>query len=95
MKKDLDGKKKMKQKKGKIKVSGSFKKKRKDEEKKKTDYYFNQGRLSCDHKWTDAIDKRIVELEKQAGILELRKLKKDYRFQWNMDEEDEEDEKNN
>lgn len=50
------------------------------DEKMKND--FNDGRLNADGKWIDSIDKRIEELEKQVGIPELRKLKKDTRYQW-------------
>ena len=50
------------------------------DEKMKKD--FNDGRLNADRKWTDAIDDRIEELEKQVGIPELKKLKKDTRYQW-------------
>jgi len=53
-----------------------------EQEKKQTDGYFNQGRLSCDHKWRDAIDDRIKELEIQVGIPELKKLKKSVSYKW-------------
>ncbi len=56
------------------------------EEKEKSDGYFNQGRLSCDHKWRDAIDDRIKELEIQVGIPELRKLKKYVSYKWGEDD---------
>ena len=55
-------------------------------EKEKTDCYFNQGRLSCDHKWIDAIDDRIKELERMVGIPELRRLKKENKYKWSEDD---------
>jgi len=60
------------------------------EREKETNYYFNQGRLNCDHKWIDAINDRIKELEIQVGIPELRRLIKNHKFTWNLDEEEEE-----
>jgi len=43
---------------------------------------FNEGRLNCDRKWIDAIDERIKELEKQVGIPELKRLRKEVRYRW-------------
>ncbi len=43
---------------------------------------FNQGRQSCDRKWVDAIDERIIELEKEVGIPELKRLKREWKYRW-------------
>ena len=49
---------------------------------KERHWEFNEGRLNCDGKWSDAIDERIRELEKQVGIPELRRLKKETKYRW-------------
>jgi hypothetical protein len=46
-----------------------------------TDQY-NSGREHADQKWTEAIDIRIAELEKQVGIPELRRLREKVRYRW-------------
>ncbi len=43
---------------------------------------FNQGRKEADKKWQEAVDERVEELEKIAGIPELKKLKKDTKYKW-------------
>ena len=58
------------------------KKKTKEQIKEDKHWDFNDGRLNCDGKWIDAIDERIEELEKQIGIPELRRLKKEVRYRW-------------
>ena len=63
-------------------------KSKKDDEEDIDAYNFNQGRKCCDSKWSDAIDRRIEELEKQVGIPELRRLKKKIRYTWDMVEEE-------
>jgi hypothetical protein len=45
-------------------------------------YSYNEGRLSADKKWIEAIDERIAELEKQVGIPELRRLRERVRYRW-------------
>lgn len=55
---------------------------KKEEYKEHTDYQYNEGRLSADRKWVEAIDNRIKELEEEAGIPELRRLKEKTRFRW-------------
>ena len=50
-------------------------------------YQYNEGRLSADKKWVDAINERIEELEKQVGIPELRRLKKTIMYRWKNDKE--------
>jgi len=57
----------------------------KESTKEETDYFFNEGRLSCDRKWQDAINDRIKELEISVGIPEFKKLLKDYRYTWKND----------
>ena len=53
-----------------------------DKEEKKSQWDFNEGRLSCDNKWLDAIKNRIKELEEEAGIPELRRLLKKVKYGW-------------
>jgi hypothetical protein len=55
------------------------------ENKERTDYWFNEGRLTCDRKWQDAINDRIKELEISVGIPELKKLLKMNRYTWKND----------
>ncbi len=43
---------------------------------------YNDGRLSADRKWVEAIDARIEELEIQVGIPELRRLKEKTKYRW-------------
>jgi hypothetical protein len=62
----------------------------KEERNKDLIYQFNEGRLSADKKWIDAIDRRIAELELQVGIPELRRLKKLTMFHWNNIDDDSE-----
>ena len=59
------------------------KKSYKQEREERDIYNFNEGRLNADRKWIQAIDERIEELEKQAGIPELRLLKKKTMYRWN------------
>ncbi len=56
--------------------------KKKEEQVERDIYNFNEGRLNADRYWTNAIDDRIAELEQQVGIPELRRLKKQTRYQW-------------
>lgn len=49
---------------------------------------YNQGRIEADSKWIKAINDRIEELEKQAGIPELKKLKRDIAYRWKDDNKD-------
>lgn len=52
---------------------------KKDKEKH---YDFNEGRLTADGKWIDAINDRIKELEESVGIPELKRLIKKIRYTW-------------
>ena len=55
------------------------------ENKERTDYWFNEGRLTCDRKWQDAINDRIKELEISVGIPELKNLLKVNKYTWKND----------
>ena len=61
--------------------------KTKEEQEEENAWNFNEGRIHCDRKWLDTINDRIKELEKQVGIPELRRLKKEAKYTWKNDED--------